>query len=179
MTRISIARISVTRISVARISIARISMARISVARISVARSQWRGSRWRESQWRDLGGANLNCANLGGAKGITPLQEAQTSVPPVEGGFIAWKACQGDVIVKLLVPAKAQRSNASGRKCRASEALVLQVFGGDVGISQYDGVTKYRKGEIVKCDSWNTDRWTESGGGIHFFLNRIEAENYV
>jgi hypothetical protein len=27
----------------------------------------------------------------------------------------------------------------------------------------------------VRCDTWNEDRWTECGGGIHFYLTREEA----
>jgi hypothetical protein len=30
----------------------------------------------------------------------------------------------------------------------------------------------------VRCDKWNEDRWIECGGGIHFFLTRIEAERH-
>jgi hypothetical protein len=33
-------------------------------------------------------------------------------------------------------------------------------------------------GEIVKCDKWNDDYTVECGGGIHFFITRLEAENY-
>ena len=77
----------------------------------------------------------------------------------------------------MLIPQKARRSNATGRKCRAEYAKVLRVFGAAEGISQYDDKVVYRKGEMVKCDTWNEDRWTECGGGIHFYLTRIEAEN--
>jgi hypothetical protein len=53
---------------------------------------------------------------------------------------------------------------------------VLEVFGAELGISCHDGKTEYRKGHIVRCDKWNEDRWTECGGGIHFYLTRVEAE---
>ena len=77
-----------------------------------------------------------------------------------------------------MIGKNAKRSNASGRKCRAEYVKVLEVVGAHVGISSYDSVTEYRAGKIVRCDTWNTDRWVECGGGIHFFLTRIEAENY-
>jgi len=124
-----------------------------------------------------LSGANLSGANLKDAK-EAEYSLAQTTIVPETGGFQGWKKCLNGVIVRLRIPAKAQRSNASGRKCRASEALVLQVIGAEEGISRYDRNTKYRKGETVKCDKWNEDRWQECGGGIHFFLTRIEAERY-
>jgi len=104
------------------------------------------------------------------------LIQAQTSIVS-EGNVVGWKKCQGNVIVKLLIPQKARRSNATGRKCRAEYAQVLRVFGATEGISIHDGKTVYRKGEIVTCDSWNENRFVECGGGIHFYLTRIEAEN--
>ena len=78
----------------------------------------------------------------------------------------------------MLIPAKAKRSNATGRKCRASEVKVLEVIGAKEGISKHDDTVKYVKGKTVKCHEWNEDRWEECGGGIHFFLTRIETENY-
>ena len=80
--------------------------------------------------------------------------------------------------MKLLVGKKAKRSNATGRKCRAEYVKVLAVIGAEVGISKHDNKTEYRAGAIVQCDKWEEDRWVECGGGIHFFITRIEAENY-
>ncbi len=125
----------------------------------------------------NLGGANLYGANLGDAKNLSELVAAQTTILP-EGPCIGWKKCQNNIIVKLLIPTKARKSNASGRKCRAEFVKVLQVFGAEVGISTHDSKTTYRKGETVTCNKWDEDRWTECGGGIHFFITRVEAENY-
>jgi uncharacterized protein YjbI with pentapeptide repeats len=125
----------------------------------------------------DLRGANLRGANLRGAKSIPELCAAQSVLLP-EGNLVGWKKCDNGVIIKLLIPQKARRSNASGRKCRAEYVKVLQVFGADVGISQYDNKTEYRKGQTITCDSWNEDRWVECGGGIHFYITRVEAENH-
>ena len=76
------------------------------------------------------------------------------------------------------VPSKARRSNSTGRKCRAEYVKVLDVVRAEVGVSNHDGKTEYRKGKIVRCDKWEEDRWVECGGGIHFFITRFEAENY-
>ena len=122
----------------------------------------------------DLRGANLSGADLEGTSGIKG-----TYIAPETGSFTAWKKCQNGVIVKLRIPAKARRSNATGRKCRADFVKVLQVFGAEEGRSTHDnGKTVYRKGETVHCDTWCEDRWTECGGGIHFFMTREEAESY-
>jgi hypothetical protein len=128
----------------------------------------------------NLSGANLSGANLGGANlkdvkyGELPL--IRTSIVPQVGQFIGWKKCRSNAIVKLMVGKNAKRSNAHGRKCRAEYVKVLDVIGAEFGLSLYDHKTEYRKGQIVRCDQWNEDRWTECGGGIHFYLTREEAE---
>jgi len=125
----------------------------------------------------DLRGADLRGADLRGAGGISPLFAAQTAITP-EGQIIGWKKCSNGVVVKLSIPAEARRSNATGRKCRAEFADVLEVIGADVGISIHDGRTEYRVGNRVTCDTWCEDRWHECAGGIHFFLTREEAGAY-
>ena len=122
----------------------------------------------------NLGGADLRGANLWDAKNAE-LAWTQTKITP-EGNLVGWKKCKDNVIVKLLIPQNAKRSNATGRKCRAEYATVLRIFNGSEGISQWDGKTIYRKGETVRCSEWNADRWVECGGGIHFYLTREEAE---
>jgi hypothetical protein len=132
-------------------------------------------------QRADLRGADLRGADLQGAY-LREIKNgeyaiAQTIITP-EGDLIGWKKCNDDVIVKLKIPAKAKRSNATGRKCRAEFVKVLQVFGAEKGISKHDQKTEYVKGETVKCHEWDENRFEECAGGIHFFLTRIEAENY-
>ena len=119
-------------------------------------------------------------------------------VCPEEGEFIAWKKCYYSIdgtedmikgcIVKLKIPANALRSSALGRKCRASEAIVLaiqDIRGKDLGVgieafSEYDQDFKYRVGETVKprLAPFDRDRWRECSAGIHFFINRQEAVRY-
>ena len=139
-----------------------------------------RGANLRSANLRDanLYGADLYGADLRGAIDIPVLVAAQSSIVPETGQFIGWKKCTGGVLVRLMIGEKARRSNASGRKCRAEYVEVLEVIGAEVGISQHDNKTEYRVGKIVRCDKWNENRWIECGGGIHFFLTRIEAENY-
>ena len=120
--------------------------------------------------------ANLKGANLKGAYNLPPLAAAQTVIAP-EGDLIVWKKCQAGILVKLLIPRDAKRSNATGRKCRADFADVLEIIGADVGISQHDANVVYRVGQRVTCHKWGENRWEECGG-IHFFLTREEAEAY-
>jgi hypothetical protein len=136
------------------------------------------GANLRDANLRDadLRDANLRDANLRGAKNSALILVRTIIVP--EGDLIGWKKCQGGVIVKLKIPAKARRSNATGRKCRAEYVKVLEVIGADFGISSHDGKTEYRAGKTVTCDEWCENRFEECAGGIHFFITREEAEAY-
>ena len=124
----------------------------------------------------DLSGANLSGANLSGIKNAD-LVIARTRILS-EGDLIGWKKCKNNVIVKMQIPSDAKRSHAFGRKCRAEYVKVLEVIGAEVGIAQHDNKTEYRKGEIVKPDSFDENWQDECAPGIHFFITRIEAENY-
>ena len=132
----------------------------------------------------DLRGANLHGANL------SELTVAQTSILPDEGDIIGWKKAitldGAPIIVKLLIPADAQRSNATGRKCRASTARVLDLQDKQgnslppdtTAYSSYDLDFTYQKGETVHVEDFDTNRWEECAPGIHFFITRIEAIEY-
>lgn len=114
-------------------------------------------------------------AILTDAEDIPENVAAETRIVP-EGDVIGWKRCIGGVIVKLLIPTEAERSNATGRKCRASFARVLDVLGADAGQSSWDYTFWYRRGQTVRCHRWDPERWNECSGGIHFYLTRAEAE---
>ena len=123
--------------------------------------------------------ADLRGADLRGAKNLSPLLVAQLAVLPDEGDVIGWKKCQDNVIVKLRIPADVKRSNATGRKCRAERAEVLEVIGAAVGVSDWDSSFVYRVGETVTpTDAFDEDRFCECAPGIHFFITRAEAEAY-
>lgn len=145
----------------------------------------------------DLHGANLYDANLSDADlrdaNHVQLSIAKTSILPEEGDIIGWKKAWTDnempptpVIVKLLIPADAQRSNATGRKCRASTARVLDLQDKQgnslppdtTAYSGYDTDFTYKKGETVHVENFDTNRWNECAPGIHFFITRIEAAEY-
>lgn len=132
-------------------------------------------------------GANLTKANMMGAEGADLIM-AQTRILPDGGDIIGWKKAwtvdDQPIIVKLLIPSDAQRSNGMGRRCRASEAKVLdlQDLAGHsiatVAYSAHDPEFAYRLGETVESDGFDPDRWAECTDGIHFFITRIEAVGY-
>ena len=124
----------------------------------------------------NLARAYLADAYLADAKSAE-FAVAQTRILP-EGDLIGWKKCLRGVIVKLRIPEAAKRSHAFGRKCRAEYADVIEVIGGEVGVSQYDGSTEYRAGQRVTPDRFDENWQEECSSGIHFFITRLEAENY-
>ena len=120
----------------------------------------------------NLSRADLSGANLSGAKNAD-YAIAQTRILP-EGDLIGWKKLYGGTIAKLRIPAEARRSHAFGRKCRAEFVDVIE----GEGISSHDRKTTYAPGSRVTCDKWDENWQEECAGGIHFFITRIEAENY-
>jgi len=96
-------------------------------------------------------------------------------IVPESGAFEGFKRVVGGGIVHLRIPAEAKRlGGAVGRKCRAE---FVEVISGS-GVSIHDSETKYGPGAVVRCHKWNPDPTIECGGGIHFFLTKLEAEEY-
>ena len=134
-------------------------------------------------------GADLRGADLRGAN-LSELTVAQTSILPDEGDIIGWKkalALDGaPIIVKLLIPSDAKRSNSTGRKCRANKARILDLQDRQgnslppdtTAYSSFDPDFTYKKGETVHVEDFDTNRWNECAPGIHFFITRIEAVKY-
>ena len=130
-------------------------------------------------------GAHLSQANLIGAN----LYKAKLDWPlvcPEKGSFVGYKKCRDNLIVKLEIPEDALRSSATTRKCRCSKAKVLSITdldGSEVNVeyavSKKDSGFLYKVGEVVYVDGFDTDRWNECSTGIHFFMTREEAVEYI
>jgi len=124
-----------------------------------------------------LSGASLYRADLSGAK-ESELVIARTRILP-EGDLIGYKKCRDGVIVKLLIPKEAKRSHAFDRKCRAEFAQVLELSIGERAYSTQNKNFEYVVGQTVRPETPFDEDWTnECSTGIHFFITRIEAENY-
>ena len=131
----------------------------------------------------DLRGADLCYADLSGAKGAE-LVRARTEIVPREGSFVGWKKVYncGDVLCKLRITEDAKRSNATGRKCRASKVEVLELTRNGEPVksahSEYDNSFIYEVGKVLEVTDFDDDRMHECAPGIHFFLTPEEALNY-
>lgn len=132
--------------------------------------------------------ANLNYTDLSYA--ILDNVKGLNDQCPKEGSFIGWKGCIGNdkkyYIVKLEIPEDAKRGSGTGIKCRCSKAKVLEIQNID-GIkanidevySFIDFTFKYKVGEIVEVPDFDERYWIECSTGIHFFMDRIAAVNYL
>lgn len=135
----------------------------------------------------NLRDANLHCADLSNTfidKMMWNIYTAFYQLQcPESGSYIGYKKARG-LIVELEIPADAQHSSATSRKCRASKAKVLSITdingnpaGGQVK-SNYDPNFVYTIGETVEVSYFDDDRWNECSTGIHHFITRAEAVIY-
>ena len=154
--------------------------------------------RWADLRWASLSEADLSEADLSGAVlNWADLSEADLSgakgLPPIccpeKGSFIGFKKCSGllgDCIVELEIAEDALRSSATTRKCRCSKAKVLSItnldgspYNENRAFSTHDPSFEYVIGKTVEVNEFNTYRWNECSSGIHFFITRAEAVNYM
>ena len=132
----------------------------------------------------DLSRANLYGANLSGQpeEVINRLRQKFSIVS--DGDLIGYKKINNHII-KLLIPKEAKRVNAlSSRKCRAEYVKILSITNMDTNeevkevIGGHDRNFKYTVGKVIKPDSYDDSCLVECTNGIHFFISRIEAEEY-
>ena len=132
-------------------------------------------------RWADLREANLRWANLHWVQHIESAQNLFYPLTcPEKGEYTAFKKAGGK-IVELRIPADAKRLSATGRKCRASKAVVLSITeldgtpAGNEVCSDYDSNFVYRIGETVEVQNFDENRWNECAPGIHHYITREEA----
>lgn len=131
-------------------------------------------------------GADFSCAILKNVKNLN------TNCPK-EGEFIGYKKCfVGNlqnlrrVIVKLKILSDSRRSSSTTKKCRCDKALVLEIQNLNgftskykTAKSPYNDKFKYKVGKIVKVKDFDDRFWIECAPGIHFFINRKDAVEYM
>ena len=139
----------------------------------------------------DIRGTNLRDADLRDAdlRGADLDEAVNVNVPlmcPEKGSFTGFKKVRGNYIVELEILADALRSSATGRKCRCSKAKVVSITNPDgsnaketSACSGCDPNFIYSVGELVEVKDFDTNRWNECAPGIHFFITRQEAVDYI
>ncbi len=137
----------------------------------------------------DISGADIFAAALHGADltGLKADENTKYYYPrcPMEGAFIGWKVCFGRRIVQLLVPKDARRLQGTTYEIRVDKAKVLTIKSEDYTQRYHDAHSYvdenfvYTTGEWVTVEQYDTDRFTESGGGIHIWMDRESAIAYL
>jgi len=133
----------------------------------------------------DLCGADLRYADLRGAK-FSDEQISRRQVVPQSESFTAYKAAN-DHILRLTIPSDAERLTAiTSRKCRAEYVYVKEVLDGngescdDTTASGWKyGQFTYEEGEYAYPDKYDDDPRVECSHGIHFFLTKNEAIDWL
>lgn len=93
--------------------------------------------------------------------------------------------CFNRRIVQLLVPEDARRVSGTTNEVRVDKAKVLTIKSVDYresyeeAQSYVDENFMYRKGEMVYAENFVAESFIESGGGIHVWMTREEAIDYL
>lgn len=133
-------------------------------------------------------------ANIKNAK----MPKRLVELPPVGESFIGWKKVCDGIVLKLEILADSPRvSGWTSEKCRAKAVKTLAAYKRRFSYekskeaweqikttherfsSKYDYSFKYKLGEMVSVVDYNSNPLIECAPGIHFFLERTLAENYV
>jgi hypothetical protein len=98
---------------------------------------------------------------------------------PQEGDLIVYKATAKGV-AKLKIPhGVARTANLINRKCRSAAAFVVETASGAAEPGKHNPDTVYTPGKWVFPDKYDDDIRVDCSHGIHFFLTRQEAEEWL
>ena len=123
----------------------------------------------------NLSGANLSGANLSGAKIDKKTIWPHFQIPA--GDLVVYKKAGGHIITLAVNKDVKRTASLVGRKCRAASAYVIETDDHKPHESQ-KGVV-YAEGTTVVPDSYDDNPMVECSNGIHFFLTRVEAEEWI
>jgi len=126
----------------------------------------------KDSDWRVRSAAMNACKNNG-----IEIPVTRTIEPPE----YVYKKCLCGIIVVATIPKNAHVRGSVNSKCRASEAIIVDICGDicgeKIGISMHDPKTMYEIGDHVIIDNYDFSD-NECSTGYHFFCTKREAENY-
>jgi len=132
----------------------------------------------------DLRFSSLRHANLSSAILKSTLLPPFKIIPE-KGAFIAYKKLANRVVAEIEITAKSKRvSCLTSRKCRASEIKILRFINSrkKKEYNKGDGEsiqTLYEVGKTYKVKNFDEDIRIECTKGIHFFITKKEAEEYI
>lgn len=137
--------------------------------------SVFRNCNFANSLWRN---SSLFAADFIDCRLSPELTNLLTTAP--KGRFTGWKKLRNDYTAKLLI--KGDVVGSTTRKYRTNAARVIAIYNGDkkvdYGYSLYDSKFMYKVGAEITTDMFDQNPTTACGHGIHFFMTRIDAEQY-
>lgn len=125
--------------------------------------------------------SNLANAFLDGAKGnLIEYRKGKILTEDIIGYKVCDKAelPKNKVIVTLKIPRGAIVFSINGYKCRTNRAKVIAIEGTDRAYSTFNNMSYYIGDEFNIYD-FNCEYNAECANGIHFFMTREEAFNYL
>ena len=140
----------------------------------------------------DLRGANLTGADLTRANLINSDLEYSNLTDAIidekeqcrkgivlTASMIGYKNSNEDKIITLEIPIGAKVLSINKNKRRANKAKVIDMQGETELSSMYNIDFKYHVGDEIEITDFDENYNVECSTGIHFFLTREEAENYM
>ena len=125
----------------------------------------------------DLSGAKLNRADL--ADTILDEKEQYRKGIVLTEPITGYKKSNEGKIITLEIPIGGKVFSINNNKRRANKAKVIDMQGETELSSYYDTDFKYHAGDKIDIIDFNENYNVECGAGIHFFLTREKAENYI
>ena len=125
----------------------------------------------------DLRRANLRRANLTNTI-IDEKEQCRKGVVLTEP-MTGYKKAYGGKIITLEIPIGAKVFSINNNKRRANKAKVIDMQGETELSSWYNTDFKYHVGDEIEITNFDERYSVECSTGIHFFLTREEAEEYV
>ena len=145
----------------------------------------------------NLSGAYLTCANLTGADlsgadlinseleytNLTDTildekEQCRKGIVLTEP-IVGYKKSGEGKIITLEMPIGAKVFSINNSKRRTNKVKVIDMQGETELRSYYDTSFKYHVGDEIDIIDFDENYYVECGEGIHFFLTRDEAENYL
>ncbi len=187
-------------LSFVNLSSANLSSADLRYANLSSADLRSTDLRYADLHYTDLNSADLSSANLSYTDlSYTDLRYAKLDdkiikninkyrpfqICPQVGSFYAWKAGKNNTIMKIYIPASAERTSCLiNRKCRCSKARLIMAWdskGNKIKECKNWNThypTVYKVGEWMIPNSYNSNIRIDCSNGIHFFITKEEAEMF-
>jgi hypothetical protein len=135
----------------------------------------------------NLTGANLTGANLTDAiltfadltnTILDDKEQCRKGIVLTEP-MIGYKNSDEGKIITLEIPICAKVFSINNYKRRTNKCKVIDMQGETELRSIHDIDFKYHVGDEIEIEDFDENYNVECGAGIHFFLNRKEAENYL